>query len=629
MAASQIIPSIFTAVDRFTQPMRNMINAMSSFTASATRAQRSLSFMSTGMGRTMDRVFDYGAIFSIAGAVAFAAKSVADFDSEIANLGALTGLNGDKLEEFRGRIIDIARDVKANSVDVAKGFTLVANQMPELLKDVDGLSNVSRASIVLSRAARVSLEESAEALTGVLNNFALGAEYSAKAIDVLAMASRVGSSEIKDTTEALSKFGSLAHNVAGATFEESVALVELVSKFEKGALAGDKLRNILIRLSTAPVLEAKAMADLSKFGVNTKFVADKTQTLYARLKELSKIGTSASALKNVFDAENVNLASALLSNLDKMPELLSQLKDQSEGAAIAMAKMNQNTFYGALERFKGKFVTELTASSGAGRGMQFLVNMLNFAESNMNGLLTTTLLLVGAMGSLKLVTMITTGAMSLFKGVMFATQLIHGFMAVKTGNLNGALLTQQWYARGATLAMGGYKVAIASTLGIVGLLATAFMLLSSKTDDSTASIENYKDGVRQLNDPLNKETIGVQAYNDAVAEHEAAKNLMQKAQYHFDKGNLFKYAYSKASLALSYPLDYSFNKDIEAPKMSDYVSDTSNVQKQYLPGYTPPANNTEVNVHVNVDKDGGHTVTKNIGSIPVNVSSTSNLWTSK
>ena len=74
----------------------------------------------------------------------------------------------------------------------------------------------------------------------------------------------------------------------------------LGSKFDKGAEAGVKFRNILLNMTGAKVLDKLALKDLKKAGVNLDIVSSKTLPLNTRLLEMSKIANDTNAIMHVF-----------------------------------------------------------------------------------------------------------------------------------------------------------------------------------------------------------------------------------------------------------------------------------------------------------------------------------------
>lgn len=345
------IPSIFTAVDKFTAPVERMQRAMGAFGSqsetSAARIDRRFSRLADSASNV---ALKSGAIgLAVAAPLGLAVNKAMEYEDKLANLKALTGASGKEFEKFTTNINASAEATSRSKLAVVDAYTAIANNMPALLQNADALKAVTESSILLSKAGRGELGPTAESLTTILNQYGKGAEYAAKAVDVLAAGSVAGSSEINQTAEAIQKFGAMAA-AKNISIPESVALIELGSRFEKGAEAGVKFRNIIGNISNATVLPDSATAVMAKAGVNMKMLIDKSIPLNDKLLEMQKILKVTGGVTQVFGKENEAMATGVLQNASAYQTMLDQVS--KSGEAQRMAGENSNTLKERLEQSK-------------------------------------------------------------------------------------------------------------------------------------------------------------------------------------------------------------------------------------------------------------------------------------
>lgn len=378
------------------------------------------------------------------------------YEDSLASVSAVTGATGKELGLLETQAMKTAKSQKMLGADVFKAYELIASAKPELLTNTRLLDEVTNSAVTLSKAARMELGPAADSLTTSLNQFGLGGEYARKVVDNLAAGTVYGASSIIQTSDALSKFGTIAA-ATGTKIDESIALIQLVSPFEKGAEAGTKLRNILTNMASAKILPKDALIVLKKYGVNTDILTSKTIPLNEKLKEMSKISKDTTAMVQVFGKENVGLAQGLLSNADKFGEMLTNVN--KSGAAMDMAKKNTNTFRFALDSIKTSFLNTTTATQSGNSTLDMFKKILFGVGNNMDTVVTIALGLVAAFILMKAIIIGTSV-------VTAAYNVVLGINTAITQNNKRALI-------GNTIATNAYKVAMAIGTGVTWLATAA------------------------------------------------------------------------------------------------------------------------------------------------------------
>lgn len=312
-----------------------------------------------------------------------------EMEKSLSSLKSITGASAEDIEFYKETAKEMGRTTTLSAIQAVEAFKLIGSARPDLLKDREALAQVTHEAVILAEAAGMELAPAAQALASSMNQFNLGADQSKRIINTLAAGSVEGAAEIEDLTASIDRFGTVA-SANNVTIEESVALTELLSeKNLKGAEAGTQLRNVLLAMSTASALDAKAVEELNKFGVNVELVMDKTIPFNERLQEMSKISGDQTALLRVFGKENIVVGQTLLQNVDHF----SKLTDAVTGTntAYVQAAINNDNLDGDLKKLSSAWEGLTLSTSAAQSPMRGIVQIgtevLNWI-SDVIGLLT-------------------------------------------------------------------------------------------------------------------------------------------------------------------------------------------------------------------------------------------------
>lgn len=300
----------------------------------------------------------------------------AEFEKSVANLSAITGAVGKDLEFLKDSAINLSATTTHSAKDYVEAMKFIASAKPELLTQKEALVEVTKAAVLLADASGLELPDASKRLTDALNQFGAPASQAAKYVDALAAAAKYGAAEVPEVTDALLQFGSQAKSANISIYESSAAIEVLAEKGIKGAEAGTKLRNVFLALNAVKSLDRKALQSLEDAGVNTTILSDKTLSLEARLKELSKVQGDASALVNIFGKENFNAGQIILQNLGRYSELVKQTKEV--GVANQQATVNTDTLQDAWKRLGNIADAEFLSNGGA--FTSFLKSIVNFGS---------------------------------------------------------------------------------------------------------------------------------------------------------------------------------------------------------------------------------------------------------
>lgn len=309
--------------------------------------------------------------FSVFTTMREAFNTVVDFEKATASLSAITGAVGANLTELKGKVMDLATEMKISATDATKLFEIVGSQMPQLLKDADGLQKVAESAVILSKASGDTVEESTRALANVMNQFSLGADQAERTMNILAAGSLVGSAGIADVSEAMKNFGSVAAG-ANISVEQSVALIEVLGKFGVvGAESGTKLRGSILKLQQASFGYASG-----QFEVNDALAEAK--------KKMDSYGTALEQdafLQKTFGAENISTGRILLANIGLFDEYTKGVTGTS--VATEQAKINSDTMATVVKELGAAWDNLLVKWSEGTDVLSGVKTMLRFVADNL------------------------------------------------------------------------------------------------------------------------------------------------------------------------------------------------------------------------------------------------------
>lgn len=277
-----------------------------------------------------------------------AEKHAIEFEDALSNLSAITGTTGKDLDALKDRIIATGKETHTSFKTIADAYTVVGSKMPTLLQNQEGLDAVTRSVITLKKAARMSLEDATNSLTGIMNQMGASFFEADEYINVLAAGSKNGAGNIQYLATAFDQCGT-AISTANLSIQEGTALIEMLAEKQPSAsTAGVQLRNVLIKLTTA------------SDEYNPKVVG-----LTTALQNLANKTGDTSWMVKMFGAENMAAAIQLAKNAVKVRNLTKAVTGTTE--AHKQAAIQVNNVAGAwrgLGQDWDNFATAITSKSG-------------------------------------------------------------------------------------------------------------------------------------------------------------------------------------------------------------------------------------------------------------------------
>ena len=437
-----------------TQAVRGGNEVASAFDKTSKSASSLSQWISSVKGELDDFKTGFVAALSLGGLQAGITSVVSknmEFTKSLAALSSITGAVGADLDYLSNTALANAGTAMLNA------FKVVGSQKPELLSMKEALVDTTMSAKLLADAAKESdftLEKSAIALTGQLNQFKAGADQADRFVNVLAAGAKAGAASILEVADSMRESGSVANSM-GISFEKSNAVIQTLSlNVIKGGTAGIAFRNILL-----------ALAKQSDNEINPKIVGLTTAFENLRAKNLS-----TTEMIKLFSTENVNAATALLSNIEKIKEM--ELAVTGTKVAYEQASINNDTLANdvdelgeAFDVFQIKLGAEVAPTIRV--VAQSLTELLRGSDALIASVVPLSKIVAGGLGLLAVPTLVTTAttavggfALALSKLPLLAalpTKAIVGLLDGVAG-LNKVISYTPILAKAACAGFAGYQI---------------------------------------------------------------------------------------------------------------------------------------------------------------------------
>jgi TP901 family phage tail tape measure protein len=304
-------------------------------------------------------------------------KNSIEFGRAASSLSAITGATGKDLDFMKSKAKEYARESSLTATEVLTAFEKIGSAAPQLLKDKEALTEVTKAAIILSESTggKLLLEDAAKATTAAMNQFNIPAAEAGRIINTLAAGSQAGSAEVQDLTASFKNVGAVASG-AGMSLEQTVAALEVLG--EKGLYAeeaGTKLRGSILRLQKAGIGYTSGVFNMKDALIEANQKMDSQATAVDKDKLAIKL----------FGAENIMAGKILLDNVDKYDQLTTAVTGTN--TAYEMATVQTDNIANSNIRFGSAWQSlMLSIEDGNGIFSKLWKGFLDGMTSAMNGI---------------------------------------------------------------------------------------------------------------------------------------------------------------------------------------------------------------------------------------------------
>lgn len=283
-----------------------------------------------------------------------------EMQSAMADLSAITGLTGEKLNEIEQNARKAAKTFGGSAAQSIESYKLILSQLgPEIAQTPAALQEMGKSVATLSKTMGGNSVAATEVLTTAMNQFQVSlsdpieaSKVMADMMNTMAAAAKAGSAELPAIQMALQQSG-MAAKMAGLSFAETNAAIQVLDKAgKKGAEGGVALRNVLAQMGKGRFIEKEVQANLLAAGIDVEKLGDKSLTLSDKLKMLKPVLSDSALLGKMFGLENANAAMALISGTGQMDEYTQAI--QGTNTAYDQASVVMETAAEKMSRLKAK-----------------------------------------------------------------------------------------------------------------------------------------------------------------------------------------------------------------------------------------------------------------------------------
>ena len=465
-----------TRNDRFLSGMRRNRRALSDQERAVQGLQRRI-----GQFNVVARRMAQGlGVLAVVGAGA-AVRAFSDFQQTMAQVQGITRATTREFEALNAQALDLGRNTRFSSQQVAEGQLLLARAGLGIQEIVAALPG----TLQLAQAAAVSVGESADIVTNALKAFREGADQTSRFVDVLARTTVSANTDLIQLADGLKLVAPVAKALNVEVETTAAALGVLSDAGLQATLAGTGLRKVLFDLQSPSTSTNRILRDL---GLTAEEVSIQQFGLVEVLERLSKAGISATQVIEVFGARGAPAFLNLTASLPRLRELTAELRN-SAGSAAELQRVMDDTLAGSFKRLTsaaegaGIALSERSGLSGALRSAtdstSDLINSLTDNADTLLVILYDTLAVVGLLAS---------------------GRGIAGLLALR-GPVTAAILsitaaTQKFNIGIATAAIGVRS--LAGPIGALSIVIPALALYFTRMREATNATSEFANATEQF-----------------------------------------------------------------------------------------------------------------------------------
>jgi len=198
----------------------------------------------------------FGSFASVLGGGLFGSavlRETADFNKQIAAVGAVSGASQKQLEEFSMAARELGKTTAFSASQAAEGMQFLAMagfSADEVLKTIGP-------SLQLAAAGALELGDAADIASNILTSFRFEASELTRVADVLAQAASSSNTSVEQLGQGFKFVGAVASNMSVSLEEVAAGMSVLSNAGLQAEMAGTGLRKVLTRLAD-PVDELRA-----------------------------------------------------------------------------------------------------------------------------------------------------------------------------------------------------------------------------------------------------------------------------------------------------------------------------------------------------------------------------------
>ena len=474
------------------------------------QSQRNVGNYTSAWGKLGAKLKSVASAFGLVGGVMGAVQLikngtnvVIDFDSAIANLGAVSGASEPELEKLKNSALDLGESTKFTASEVA-GLQLELAKLgfttPEILDSTESILN-------LASATGTDLANASQIAGSTLRAFNLDASEMDRVASVLGVSTTKSALNMEFLQTAMSKVAPVS-SAMGFSIEDTTALLGgLANAGFDASTSATSTRNILLKLADSGGDLAQAL------GRPVKNLPD----LVEGLKELDSAGVDLATSLELTDKRSVAAFQTFLKNTDTLVKLKDGITDVNDELA-EMSQKQLNTISGQMALLNSKWQGMILGTSESAGAVEGLKNAIKFLTNNLG----TIFRILGEV--LKL--------WAIYKGRLIALRILNSQFGKSIMSLGKNLSTANFSMKGAVSnlkKLGGALKGIGFAVAIDLALKFAHALYEIANGSRSARIEEEM-RANQVEKATNEASETIEGYTKKVEENiKAIEQSREKA----------------------------------------------------------------------------------------------------
>jgi TP901 family phage tail tape measure protein len=473
MSRAITIPSIFTAIDRFSAPVRAMGSSVQGFAAKTevamARADMAFRRVTAPIRRVTSALGSMGLMLggaALVGGLISVVGIFKDFEQANANLASVLG-------KSKAETVALNEDAKRLGATTAFTASQVAGLQTEFAKlglSQEEILGATEATLALAAATNTELPQAAAQVGSALRGFGLDASEAARVADVFAASTSKSALDMSKLKTGMATVAPVA-KAFGFSIEDSVALLGKLSDagFDASS-AATATRNIILNMADSGGKLAKALGR----PVNS------LEDMIGGMEDLRAKGVDLAKMLDLTDKKSVAAFATFVDGSEGVRQLAGELNNAG-GTAQKMAEQQLDTLGGAItilgSAYEG-FILSMEDGTGAFSQqiksiVQVISEMFTLASGSavasaelsegakrIRSYAETGLFLVKAVGYV-------IGALVLWKATML---VVSGALAVYKGILALVTVAQYAWALAVTIGFGPFMLLIGAIVAAVAVL---------------------------------------------------------------------------------------------------------------------------------------------------------------
>ena len=290
----------------------------------------------------------------IAAGFGMSVKTAADFEAEMARVGAISQSSKSDMKAMSDQAIELGANTSKSAQEVALGM----EELAAMGFDAKEIMGAMPGVIAAAEASGADMAQTSKVMASAMNAFGLEASESTHIADVLAQTANQSAADITDMEYAL-KYAAAPAKALGMSLEEtSAGIGMMVDAGLKGEQAGTTLRGALLGLLDPSEENSKLM---DKMGIE---ITDAEGNFVGLAQLVENLSTSMDGMTDTQKAANLaslvgkEAVSGMLVLMEKGPDQIRKMTkglEESDGASKKAADQMKNNLKGSLEQLGGAF----------------------------------------------------------------------------------------------------------------------------------------------------------------------------------------------------------------------------------------------------------------------------------